>query len=216
MPELAAFLVERPDLLVEIADSASAIKEAQALRYHVFCVERRVFAANPKQCLECDEFDAAAQHILVRLAATGEVVATSRVVAARRHRSRLPLHRYCHRSLLQHLPSKTTGEISRFAISKQARARQCTGPLIRLYLLRGILAASQDLGLTHWCALMEPSLIRLLAATGIQFEAIGPLVDAHGHRQPCVARIDAAVECGRVSHPHYYATVAQPSLAWAA
>src|SRR3954454_1724840 len=42
-----------------------------------------------------------------------------------------------------------------------------------------------DAGLTHWCALMEPSLVRLLYATGVHFAPLGPMVDAYGRRQPC-------------------------------
>jgi len=83
-------------------------------------------------------------------------------------------------------------------------------------LLRGILQASQDMSLTHWVALMEPSLIRLLSLTGFQFNAVGSLVEAYGQRQPCWAHIDHAVSRGRTSHPHFYQAVAAHTFLQAA
>jgi N-acyl amino acid synthase of PEP-CTERM/exosortase system len=56
---------------------------------------------------------------------------------------------------------------------------------MRLALVRGLVALSAQLGVTHWCAVMEPSLLRLLRATSIFFENFGPPVEYHGLRQPC-------------------------------
>lgn len=201
----------RTGMIVEVAKTPEVIREAQALRHQVFCLERKLFTAAPSALLDQDPFDDAAQHVIIRRHSDREVVATSRVVASRRgaRGPALPMQSYCCPSLFRDLPMHTVGEISRFAISKQARgADGISGPALRLLLLRGILDASQAMGLTHWCALMEPSLVRLLAATGVQFAALGPLVEAYGLRQPCVAKIDAAVARGRHSHPHFYEAVA--------
>lgn len=127
------------------------------------------------------------------------------------------MHRYCTPSLFDGMPMNTTGEISRFAISKQARLNGSpAGPVLRLSLFHGILAASREIGLTHWCALMEPSLTRLLAATGVNFVPFGPSVEAFGLRRPYVARIDHTVAIGRSSHPHFYDTVMRDRVALAA
>ncbi|RYF10123.1 MAG: GNAT family N-acetyltransferase, partial [Oxalobacteraceae bacterium] len=152
-------------------------------------------------------------------ASDGEVVATTRIVRSQMadHGTILPMHQYCSSTLFDGLPMHSVGEISRFAISKQMRgAEGASGPAVRLLLLRGILQASQDMGLTHWCALMEPGLIRLLSLTGLQFNAVGPLVEAYGQRQPCWAHIDHAVSRGRTSHPHFYQAVAAHNLLQAA
>jgi N-acyl amino acid synthase of PEP-CTERM/exosortase system len=39
------------------------------------------------------------------------------------------------------------------------------------------------------CAVMEPSLLRLLSHFGIRFTPIGALLDYHGLRQPCYLRV---------------------------
>jgi N-acyl amino acid synthase of PEP-CTERM/exosortase system len=48
---------------------------------------------------------------------------------------------------------------------------------------------SVEHGITHWCATMEPTLLRLLAAMSIRFEPLGPLVRYHGTRQPCYCEV---------------------------
>ncbi|MDP9096962.1 MAG: GNAT family N-acetyltransferase [Pseudomonadota bacterium] len=189
---------------------------AQALRHQVFCRERNLFTANSTHPIDQDEFDDLSKHVLVRRADTTEVIATSRVVPAGRSGGALPMLRYCCPSLFDGHPMATTGEISRFAISKEARGMQSSGPMIRLGLLRGILSASRSIGLTHWCALMEPSLMRLMGVTGVRFEPIGPMVEAYGRRQPCIARIDRTISEGRNSHPHFYQAVAGHAFAQAA
>lgn len=206
-------------MTVEIAQTADAIREAQALRHRVFCLERKLFDTVPSASLDQDTFDQTARHIVVRRNSDGEVVATARIVRARMNQDgiALPMHKYCSPKLFGSLPMQGVGEISRFAISKQARgAEASSGPAMRLLLLRGILQASLEMGLTHWCALMEPSLIRLLSATGLQFNAAGPVVEAYGLRQPCWARIEQAVASGRTSHPHFYQAVAAQEFAQAA
>ena len=72
--------------------------------------------------------------------------------------------------------------------------------MLRLALVRGLVDLSGELGLTHWCAMMEPSLLRLLRATAMHFEAHGPLVDHHGMRQPSFTSLDAFL--GRVEREH--------------
>ena len=103
----------------------------------------------------------------------------------------------CAPGLLRHLPSFTTGEISRFALSK-LRSMNChAGTMLRLGLMRGVIHLSNELGLTHWCAIMEPALIRLLQAHAIHYLPIGPRVEYHGLRQPCYAEVSSVVERGR-------------------
>lgn len=203
--------VMQSGMIVEVAQTPDAIREAQALRHQVFCLERKLFATVPSASLDQDRFDQAARHVVVRRNSDRTVIATSRIVRSQLAEDgiALPMHKYCCPTLFRSLPMESVGEISRFAISKQARGVEAfSGVAVRLLLLRGILQASQAMGLTHWCALMEPSLIRLLSATGLQFNALGPLVEAYGQRQPCFTRIDQALSCGRTSHPHFYEVVA--------
>ena len=206
-------------MIVEVAQTPNEVREAQALRHQVFCLERKLFDVVQDVTLDQDSFDQDARHVVVRRLSDREIIATSRVVRSRLTDDgiALPMHKYCCPTLFHDLPMQSVGEISRFAISKQARGPDTlSGPAVRLLLLRGILQASQAMNLTHWCALMEPSLIRLLSATGLQFTPLGPMVEAYGQRQPCVARIDQAVSRGRTSHPHFYEAVAAQKYSQAA
>ena len=104
------------------------------------------------------------------------------------------------RELLQRLPHRRTAEISRFAISKEFRQR-CTEAddrrllrYITIGLIRGALEICRDHEIQYVCAVMERALIRLLARLGLIFEHVGDLIDYHGARQPCVARVSQLVE----------------------
>ena len=95
------------------------------------------------------------------------------------------------------LPFLDTAEISRFALSKERRGLSTAATsLSRLALVRGLVQLSQLEGVTHWCAVMERTLLRLLRASGIHFDYMGPLVEYHGLRQP------AFCDLGAMLRPH--------------
>jgi len=66
--------------------------------------------------------------------------------------------------------------------------------MVRLGLMQGILRLSSELGLTHWCAVMEPVLLRLLQMNAIYFAPLGSLVEHHGYRQPAYAHSGTVLE----------------------
>lgn len=113
------------------------------------------------------------------------------------------------------LPWDTTAEISRFAISKAFKRRpgepgSITGvteeslraarvrarderrryPHIILGLFLSLARLSAQAGLTHWVAVMEYPLLRLIDRFGFKFEHIGKPIEFHGLRQPCVGCIE--------------------------
>ncbi len=184
-----AIAVATNDFTIEIADTPHSRREAFRLRHQVYCVERGFEPAIGGE--EIDGFDAFAAHALLRHNASGDVVGTVRVVGANPQKPdrSFPMQAAIDPTLLAGLPLMTTGEVSRFALSKQRRAGcDAAGP-VRLALLRGVLMMSAEMGLTHWCAVMERSLPRLLAGSGIHFHSVGPLVAFHGIRQPSVASV---------------------------
>jgi N-acyl amino acid synthase of PEP-CTERM/exosortase system len=61
---------------------------------------------------------------------------------------------------------------------------------LQLGLIRSCVEMSVREGITHWAAMMEPALLRLLTRLGIHFNPLGPLVDHHGRRQPCWVDLD--------------------------
>jgi N-acyl-L-homoserine lactone synthetase len=194
----------RDECVIEIARTPEQIHAAHLLRHQVYCIERgyeRGYSIGGDE-IEIDEFDTHAHHAVLTSRRSGDVVGTVRLVVAdpaRLHRSfpmqhvSPPLHPY--------VPIATSAEISRFAISKQRRG---TVPLMRLSLMRGILELSVELGLTHWCATMEPSLLRLLQATAIHFRPISGLVEHHGLRQPCYNTIDDVMRGIEAENPELY------------
>jgi len=115
-----------------------------------------------------------------------------------------PVQQLCKHPQLKLLPLDQLAEVSRFSISKQFRRRQCDtlyegseprregrglAPLMSLGLIQSLVSMSAEHGITHWCATMEPTLLRLLAAMSIRFEPLGPLVRYHGTRQPCYCEV---------------------------
>lgn len=198
------------DFVVEMAETKETIHEAQQLRYQVFCTERNIFSISPEACLEADDFDTNARHVVIRNRRTGEVVGTVRLVLNSPSKSgcSFPMQRYCDPDLFSDLPMESTAEISRFALSKQRRATNCpSDSLLRLGLMQGILRLSSELGLTHWCAVMERSLLRLLQGAGVHFSPVGPLIDIYGLRQPSVAEISTVLHRGKRQCPDLYAFI---------
>lgn len=200
--------------VIELATKTQQIRDAQAFRYHVFCRERGILRGDAAHSMESDEHDANARHVILRELTRGEIIGTARLVLAHPQAAPnriFPLQRVCDPELFETIPVETTAEISRFALSKSHRTQSSRhAPLLRLALVRGILQVSVELGLTHWCAAMERSLLRLLGATGIHLSPIGPMVEYHGMRQPVLGRIEAVLARGRRECPMFYNFVAQP------
>jgi N-acyl amino acid synthase of PEP-CTERM/exosortase system len=53
-----------------------------------------------------------------------------------------------------------------------------------------LFVASAQQHISHWYAVMEPSLSRLLGRSGVEFTAIGPVMNYHGRRQPMIASVN--------------------------
>ncbi len=211
----AALVAARDEMEIEVATSAAQIREAQRLRYKVYCEERDFLVGENE--MEQDSFDPLSRHVLVRARATGEVVGTVRVVLGKAEagQASFPMNKVCERYVLAPLPAIATGEISRFAltrdrpgISPQAAA------LMRLFLMRGLVTVSGLHNLTHWCAIMESSMLRLLRATAIHFQHVGPAVEYHGLRQPAVGAISSVL--GRIGNekPDVWAFITGNGTLW--
>ena len=59
-------------------------------------------------------------------------------------------------------------------------------------------------GITHWCAVMEPTLLRMLDAMAIRFSPIGPPVEHHGLRQPCSCDVAETLAAMKREQPSFW------------
>jgi N-acyl amino acid synthase of PEP-CTERM/exosortase system len=190
---------------VATAVAGDALQEALRIRYQVYCVEHAFEnpADHPDGC-ERDAFDSHSLHSLLIHRASGKAVGTTRLVmpVQRDLERSFPLQQVC--GQFDQLPLDRTAEVSRFSISKQFRRRQgnmpteghdssqerrSMAPLMSLGLIQSLVSMSAEHGITQWCATMDPTLLRLLAAMSIRFEPLGPLVRYHGTRQPCYCEV---------------------------
>jgi N-acyl-L-homoserine lactone synthetase len=194
----------RQEVSVELADTPELIREAHRLRYQVYCLERGYKLDG--EGLEIDEYDTRAHHVVLCHRRSGEVLGTARLVlpSATSPDHSFPVQHVCQIPLGEHLPIGSTAEVSRFALPKQREGvSRATAAVMRLGLVQGLVRMSRELALTHWCAVMEPSLLRLLQMTAIHFQPLGAPLDYHGIRQPCFADINTilarmARECPEV------------------
>lgn len=193
-----------------LADTEELKRECYSLRYKIYCEEFGFLdaAENPGN-LETDELDSHSVHALLRFRPTGEFVGTVRLVLHPDHANEgiFPVHKLCSQNNLimpQPVPLKNMAEISRFCMLKDFRRRLTDMiatssytteeleadiariiPSMSLGLIRMAVVMAKQHNITHWCAEMEPFLLRMLTKLGIHFENVGPLIEYHGMRQIC-------------------------------
>jgi N-acyl-L-homoserine lactone synthetase len=165
--------------------------------------------------LEFDEFDSRSRHVALLSRKSGEVLGTVRMVlSSPEHPAKsFPLQGACSVPLHHYMPIRSSVEVSRFAISKQRRCL-ASPALMRLGLVRGLVKLSAELGVTHWCAVTEPSLLRLLQMTSIYFHPIGPIIEYHGPRQPCYNSVGALLNQVRQERPELWSFLTDDGRFW--
>lgn len=213
------------------ADTPELVPLAQRVRYQVYCVENRFEnPADHSDALERDEFDSHAVHSLLVDRQTRDVLGTVRLVlplSDAPHDS-FAIQRLSDHSLLKgsrHLPLHSAAEVSRFSLSREFGRRAATkkesfrkftdtawgeplphrsGPLMRLGLIQALVRMSMQQGITHWLAVMEPRLLRMLAAMAIHFEPLGGMVEYHGRRQPCFCNLAEVLQRVKIERPTFW------------
>ncbi|HEX3486612.1 MAG TPA: PEP-CTERM/exosortase system-associated acyltransferase [Micropepsaceae bacterium] len=190
-----------------LALTAEHIQEAQRIRYQVYCIENDFEDANAHpDGLEKDDFDSHSVHSLLIHRASGQTMGTTRLIlpVIDALETSFAIQEVCDHPMLKRLSLHRMAEVSRFSISKQFRRRKndtqyegldksggqrSAAPLMSLGLIQSLVRMSEENNITHWCATMEPKLLRLLSAMGIHFEPLGSLVLYHGMRQPCYCEV---------------------------
>lgn len=173
-------------------------REALALRYEVYCVEKGFLPGDQyTESEESDEFDEMSAHFIARLG--GRVVGNMRLV--RPFNTRFPFQQHCETFSDVKIRYRRSAEISRLAVAKmrlkeighQAVAALPDGrsvairDAIVLCLIKGALQHSDMRRIDFYYVAMERSLSRLLARLGITFSAIGNATDYYGEVVPSFA-----------------------------
>ncbi|MCZ6666917.1 MAG: PEP-CTERM/exosortase system-associated acyltransferase [Gammaproteobacteria bacterium] len=196
------------------------------LRYQVYCVENQwEDPAQHSDEIEIDVYDAHSVQSLLIHRASGTAIGAVRLILPldEMPEKSFPIQGVCRAPQLGNstwFPLSSGGEVSRFCISKEFRKRRedmfhradqdrsSTGnerrviPHLTLALIEALVLMSIENRVSHWFAMIEPSLMRLLARLGIHFDPIGQMIDYHGLRQPCCIRLDRLVErvCAENQH----------------
>lgn len=185
-----------------LACNESDLQAVHRLRYDVYVNDRHWEPENSAQ-LEKDEYDERSKHILMRFIPTGEALGTARLILPLNeslHKS-YPIQDVCfHSNFLNRHWIRKHPEFSRFAISKKVRDRSLAWatelfPKSKLSYLFGralsfglIALMTQYIRSNNFdgsCAVLEPSLIRLLIRNGLSVHLLGKPVEYHGVRQAC-------------------------------
>lgn len=195
---------------VEIAESASARHEVFQLRHQVYCEERGF--ERGLNGIETDAYDLRSHHVLLRHRATSQAVGTVRLILPRIRGpgGDLPMESLADLPRIRSLPRHRLAEVSRFAMSKRWRASEgWNGGQLRLALVRGLVRLSAEHDVHYWCALMEPTLLRLLQRSAIYFHPGGELVEHRGWRQPSYIRVNEMLARMQQEKPELWEFIAE-------
>jgi N-acyl amino acid synthase of PEP-CTERM/exosortase system len=216
--------------IVVPADTIELLDAAHALRYQVYCVEHQFEdPALQEGQRERDRYDAHAVHSVLISKASGNVVGCVRLILPRGDASSLPLWSLLgatDRARLDTFDRQRTAEISRYAIAKMYRRREGESlypdvgepsanelrrlvPHMSLGLLQGVGQLAARHHMATICAAMAPSLMRLLERFGLVFERLGPLIDLHGSRQPCLGECEQLLAGMATRNQDYHRLVAK-------
>lgn len=202
------------------ATTSALANAAYHLRYLGLCEERQLLnpADYPEQ-LETDAFDSRAQQAVLCYLPDNRFIGTIRLIMPD---ARAPLPSVALAPVLQQdCPVESTAEVSRFIIAKEFRRRWNDGeygavspwldgdnqrriPHVSLGLLRVLLQMARAAHITHLSALAEPALLRVLEGLGLYFAPVGPLVECHGLRQPCYAKIESLLRRLKQERPEVW------------
>ena len=216
------------------ANETELLRETMSLRYQVYCVEHCFEnPGRYPDCLECDLFDGVSRHSCLRHIPSQQMAGAVRLVLADRENPQrlFPMEEHCiihpeHQETIAGCPRHQIGEISRLAVSKEFRKRvreaetvhgivdraeadrqrdeRRTVPQITLGLFQGIVTMSAESQIKLWFAVMEPQLLRLLRRFGIFFTQAGPVVDYHGRRLPCIAKVGELINGVKQRRPEVW------------
>ncbi|HKO20390.1 MAG TPA: PEP-CTERM/exosortase system-associated acyltransferase, partial [Acidobacteriaceae bacterium] len=218
-----------------IATSPEKRDQCFRVRFQVYCIDNGFEdPSNSPDGLESDAFDSHSVHAILIHNATGAPIGTVRLVLPDEdgERRMLPMQRIAEAVAIDAVapfPVWRTAEISRFSIVKSFRhytpsqgveaqlsAEEWRKMLFHLPLglIKSCVEMSVRQGMTHWAAVMEPALLRLLTRLGIHFNPLGPLVEYHGRRQPCWIELGILLDRVHAERPDVWDVITDGGRLW--
>ena len=212
-----------------LADQPATLEAAHALRYQVYCLERKF--EKPEEHgtgLETDEYDGHAVQGVLFHRPTDRPIGTVRMILPENCAGEgLPIDQILRAEgidLANYVQIEKCVEVSRFAISKEFRRRWTDDLMVAshplspqeasrqanlafLSLVQFVLRQSIERRVLYWTAVMEPMLLRMLDRMGIHFRSIGPVVNHHGLRQPAWSYIPTVLDELKFEHRDYWEVV---------
>jgi N-acyl amino acid synthase of PEP-CTERM/exosortase system len=193
-----------------------------ALRYQVYVLETGFERAEDCfDGKERDAYDPRSDHYLIRHRRSGLFAATARLILSdpEAPEADYPIEHHCEffegAGISDPRIRRRLAEISRFAVSKAFKRRVGEAgtlagvsenidmyfeederrilPHLSLGLFAAVMRMVHTHQVTHCYAVMEPALHRLIGRFGVIFNPIGPSVDYHGLRIPCLGTVDEAL-----------------------
>ncbi|MDD2723196.1 MAG: PEP-CTERM/exosortase system-associated acyltransferase [Methylovulum sp.] len=174
--------------------------------------------------MEYDEFDQHSVHYLIRHRSSGDYAATTRLVLPNVTfpEELFPIEVNCeidNTALMQQINRANLAEASRFCISKAFKRRKnesntlvainegvCENreyfsllerralPHMSFALITCLIKSCYEHNIEYLFGTLEPAWFRFLSSAGVHFIKIGPLLDYHGERWPCIIKIEELVE----------------------
>lgn len=216
------------------ADSPRLRDHAHRLRYRAYCVENPFEnPADHPEGRERDPFDERAVHSLLIHKPTGMAVGTVRLILQDAHAPvELPIQHACaDLDTLGRLcaAGHRLGEVSRFCLSREAlkEARRANGSrnadggprapeglTATLTLLSAVVGMAAAEGVSHICAMMAPTLLRLFSGFGLKLRELGPLMEHHGLRQPVFSHLGDLLSGAYRVRPDAWSLITQNGKLW--
>lgn len=216
------------------ADSPELLRAVFRLRYQVYCIEQRApgfEASNYPEGMESDGYDRHSAHMLLRHRPSAEFIGTARLILndplAPTKLFPTEAHTQLDPTLINaaRLPRQHMAEISRLVIIRQfsrrrnellpalqrgavveqwVPTRQRRFPHPMLALVVGIIRTAVKNKTTHLLSVMEPALNRLLGLYGLELDAVGPIIEHHGQRQPYYVDLIKVLDRMHQNHTQFW------------
>ncbi|MGH8503067.1 MAG: PEP-CTERM/exosortase system-associated acyltransferase [Gammaproteobacteria bacterium] len=124
------------------------------------------------------------------------------------------LHHFPHHEPRRVMIHHERRRIPRYGAGERPRKSRLRFPHPMLALVFGLVRLSVEHEITHWYAMMAPSLDRLLSHYSLHLQAVGPTFDLHGERRAHFDSIQNFLDRAYCSHPEVWELITDCGRLW--